>query len=70
MSDKFIAEWGPAIDKENQGFIKHQCFEEVELPNDSNVMPGLWVLTRKSDNTPKARFCVGGHHQILGKNYL
>jgi hypothetical protein len=33
-------------------------------------MPGLWVFTRKSDNTPKARFCVGGHHQILGQNYF
>ncbi len=24
LSDKFIAEWGPAIDKENQGVIKHR----------------------------------------------
>jgi hypothetical protein len=70
LSPSFVAEWGPAIDRENAGFIKHSCFEPMALPNHAKVLPGIWVFTRKRDHSAKARFCVGGHRQILGRDYF
>ena len=63
-------EWGPAIDKENGGFCKYDCFAAVPLPHGERTLPGLWVFTRKRDGTAKARFCVGGHRQLLGRDYF
>ncbi len=51
-----VDEWGAAIDRENAGFIKHSCFEPVALPTNVKVLPGIWVFTRKRDNSAKARF--------------
>ena len=70
LSPAFVHEWGPAIDRENQGFLQNQCFEAVSLPRGARTLPGIWVFTRKRDNTPKARFCVGGHRQVLGQDYF
>ena len=64
LSPSFVADWGPAIDRENAGFLHHACFEAVTLPPVARTLPGLWVFTRKRDGSPKARFCVGGHRQI------
>jgi hypothetical protein len=61
---------GPAIDKENKGFQHHHCFSTVPLPSGVRTLPGLWVFTRKRDGAPKARFCVGGHRQIIGRDYF
>jgi hypothetical protein len=71
LSPKFVNEFGPAIDKENQGFIKHNCFKAMPLPEGAKTLPGQWIFSRKRrDNTPKARFVIGGHRQILGKDYF
>jgi hypothetical protein len=70
LSPEFVDEWGPAIDKENQGFRHHNCFTAVPLPPGARPLPGLWVFTRKRDGSPKARFCVGGHRQIMGRDYF
>ena len=72
LSPKFVEEWGPAIDRENAGFVKYNCFEALpSLPNASaRTLPGIWVFTRKRDNSAKARFCIGGHRQILGQDYF
>jgi hypothetical protein len=42
----------------------------VRLPSGARPLPWLWVFTRKRDGTPKARFCVGGHRQIMGRDYF
>jgi hypothetical protein len=70
LSPEFVQEWGPAIDKENEGFISHDCFIPMVLPTDSRKLPGIWVFTRKRDGSAKARFCVGGHKQIMGLDYF
>jgi hypothetical protein len=70
LSPSFVDEWGPAIDKENAGFQKYDCFAAVPLPSGAHLLPGLWVFTRKRDNSAKARFCVGGHRQLLGRDYF
>ena len=61
---------GPAIDRENAGFLIHSCFAPVQLPPNQRTLPGRWVFTRKRDNTAKARFVVGGHRQLLGRDYF
>jgi hypothetical protein len=72
LSPEFVGEWGPAIDRENQGFRHHNCFAAVPLPSGERPLPGLWVFTRKRDGSPKpeAWFCVGGHRQIMGRDYF
>jgi hypothetical protein len=40
------------------------------LLHHAKVLPGIWVFTRKRDHSAKARFCVGGHCQILGRDYF
>ena len=72
LSPKFVDEWGPAIDRENAGFVKHKCFEPFpSIPiAGARTLPGIWVFTRKRDNSAKARFCIGGHRQILGQDYF
>ncbi len=70
LSQQFVEEWDPAIDREKVGFLNHNCFAPVLLPPHARVLPGLWVFTRKRDNTAKARFCVGGHRQLLGRDYF
>ena len=56
------------IQKEIQGFLHHDCFDIV--PAGPRVLPGIWIFSQKRDGTPKARFCVGGHRQILGRDYF
>jgi len=70
LSSSFVQEWGPAIDRENEGFCQHACFEAVPLPSGARTLPGIWVFTRKRDGSAKARFCVGGHRQIMGRDYF
>ena len=70
LSPAFVAEWGPAMDRENSGFLKHSCFETMALPKHAKLLPGIWVFTRKRDGSAKTRFCVGGHRQILGRDYF
>ena len=70
LSPEFVKEWGPAIDKENEGFVSHNCFTPMVLPSGSRKLPGIWVFTRKRDGLAKARFCVGGHKQIIGLDYF
>ena len=70
LSPRFIGEFGPAIDKENGGFQKHNCFKPVTLPPGARTLPGQWLFSRKRDGSAKARFVIGGHRQILGKDYF
>ena len=71
LSPSFVDEWGPAIDRENAGFQKYNCFQPVpSLPPGARTLPGLWVFTRKRDNSAKARFCVGGHRQLINRDYF
>jgi hypothetical protein len=74
LSPPFQQEWIPAVDKEIAGFIKHDCFKAVPfLPKNVSCLPGIWVFSRKRDNTgytAKARFCIGGHLQTLGLDYF
>ena len=73
VSPSFVDEWGPAIDRENAGFLKHSCFAPVCLPPGHSKLPGLWGFTCnlsscKCDNTAEARYAVGGHRQMLGSD--
>jgi len=70
LSPSFIEEWGHAIDAENAGFQKMDCFKPTPLPPGRKVLPGIWRFTRKHDHSAKARFCTGGHRQILGRDYF
>ena len=70
LSPLFVTEWGPAVDREVKGFLQNQCFESVTPPEHVHLLPGIWVFSRKRDGTPKARFCVGGHRQIVGQEYF
>ena len=70
LSPQFIAEFGPAIDKENAGFVTHECFEAVPLPAGARCLPTQWLFNRKRDGTAKARLVVCGHRQVLGKDYF
>ena len=49
LSQQFIGEFGPAIDKENGGFQKHNCFKPVTLPPGARTLPGQWLFSRKRD---------------------
>ena len=66
LSPKPVEEWGPAIDSENAGFVKYNCFEALpSLTNASaRTLPSIWVFTSKRDNS------TGGHSQILGQDYF
>ncbi len=70
LSPAFVAEWGPARGREKSGILKQSCFEALALPKHAKLLPGIWVFTRKRDGSAKARFCVGGHRQILGRDYF
>ncbi len=39
LSPEFVAEFGPAIEKENAGFTSHECFEAVPLPSGARCLP-------------------------------
>jgi len=41
LSSSFVQEWGPAIDRENEGFRQHACFEAVPLPSGARTLPGI-----------------------------
>ena len=47
LSPQFVSEFGPAMDKENAGFVTHECFEAVRLPAGTRVLPTQWVYTAK-----------------------
>ena len=75
LSPAFVDEWGPAIDHENAGFQKNNCFQPVpssSLPPGQRTLPGLWIFTSRRDHTAKARFRVGGHREleILWRDYF
>ncbi len=70
QSPLFASEWAPAMDKEIQGFIRHQCFTPVPLTPDLRMLPANWIFTRKRDGMAKARFVMGGHRQRLGIDYF
>jgi hypothetical protein len=71
LPPSFVDKWGQAIDRENAGFQKYNCFQPVpSLPSGARTLPGLWVFTHKRDNSAKARFCVGGHRQLIGRDYF
>ncbi len=59
LSLQFVEEWGPAIDRENVGFLNHDCFAPDQLPPNAHVFPGLWVFPMKRDNTAKSPFLCG-----------
>ena len=45
LSPPFVGEYGPAMDKENAGFVAHKCFEAVPLPAGARVLPTRWLYT-------------------------
>ena len=67
LSPQFIAKFGPAIDKENAAFVKHECFA---LPAGAYCLPTQWLFNSKRDGMAKARLVVCGHRQVLGKDYF
>jgi hypothetical protein len=70
LSPRFVNEFGPAMDRENAGFLKHECFQPVSLPAGARLLPCHWLFSYKRDGTPKARFVLGGHRQRLGMDYF
>ena len=69
LSPRFAPEYGPALQKEMQGFVEHECFEQVELPDGRRCLPTQIIFSRKSDGTPKVRFVIGGHMQQDGRDF-
>ena len=70
LSLSFVDEWGPAMDRENAGFLKQSCFAPVQLPPGQHTLQGLWVFTCKRYITANASFVVGCHSQLLGRDYF
>jgi len=70
LSPDFVAEWKPAMEKEIQGFLKHNCFETVPYSATMRTLPGQWLFSRKRTGLAKARFVIGGHRQRLGTDYF
>jgi hypothetical protein len=70
LSPRYVAEFGPAMDRENERFLKHECFEPAALPAGARLLPGHWLFSYKRDGQPKARFVLGGHRQRLGMDYF
>ena len=48
LSPQFVGEYSPAIDKENAGFMKHECFEVIRLPEGAKCLPTQWIFTRNA----------------------
>ena len=69
LSQRFATEYGPALQKEMQGFVEHECFEQVDLPEGRRCLPTQILFSRKSDGTPKVRFVIGGHMQQEGRDF-
>ena len=60
---RFASKYGPALQKEMQGFVEHECFEQVELPDGCRCLPTQIIFSHKSDGTPKVQFIISGHMQ-------
>ena len=58
------------MDRDINGFLKHERFAVEKLHSGARCLPGIWIFSRKRDGTAKARFVVGGHRQIEGKDYF
>ena len=61
--------WFAAIQTELDALDEMNVFEIVERPENSNILPGTWVLKRKRDENGtitkyKARLCVRGYRQV------
>ena len=70
QSPDFAPEWEPAMDREIQGFLHHQCFAPVPATPALRTLPGTWLFSRKRNGAAKARFVIGGHRQRLGIDYF
>jgi len=70
LSPVFENEWKPAVAREIEGFLKHNCFQPVPWMPQLRTLPGQWIFSRKRTGQPKARFVIGGHRQRLGTDYF
>ena len=70
LSPLFVDEWKPAMEKEIEGFLKHNCFEPVPWSPEIRTLPGHWLFSRKRTGQAKARFVIGGHRQRIGTDYF
>jgi len=70
LSPVFESEWKPAMEREIQGFLRHNCFQPVLWMPQLRTIPGQWIFSRKRTGQPKARFVIGGHRQRLGTDYF
>jgi hypothetical protein len=55
LSSSFVQEWGPAIDRGNDGFRQHDCFEAVPLLTDSPWNLGVYPQMRRLSQSPLLR---------------
>jgi len=64
-------EWQAAIKREVDGHIERGTFEFMEHDERKNIIPGMWILTRKRDEnkTKKARFVAKGFRQRYGRDF-
>ena len=69
LSPRFATEYGQALQKEMQGFIEHECFEQVELPDGCCCLLTQIIFSCKSDCTPKVLFVISGHMQQDGRDF-
>ena len=68
LSPRFALEYGLALQKEMQGFLEHECFEQVELPYGHCCLPTQIIFSSKSDSTPKVWFVICGHMYYLDRS--
>ena len=62
-------EWKAAVETEAAGLLSQKCFLPVRLPPHATVLPGIWLFDRKRDGRAKARFVIGGHRQVEGRDF-
>jgi len=66
-------EWKIAIAKEFKNIYDNNVVIVVngyDIPDNTNILDGTWVLTIKDDGTRKARYIIKGFKQIEGIDFI
>lgn len=65
--------WWEAMEAEYDSLVEHNTFSYVKRPNNTRIIPGMWVfnIKREVDGSTryKARWVAKGYAQTYGVNY-
>ena len=69
LSRHDAALWQQAIDEELASCLKHEVWEECDLPPGKQALPSRFIFERKRNGRHKARLVAGGHRQQHGLDF-